>query len=634
MTRRTAAALLLGIASSTGAHDWRLATAASPGARHSHALTYDEGRGVCVLFGGVENGQLLTDTWEYDGRTWVIRSTLSLGAAADVSMGFHAAIGKVVRWGGYPYDWFTWTWDGVAWDEYLASDGPFDGPELFQGSAAAYDPDRKVLISFGGKYTDTFYLSDTWELPEAGRWVLAASSGPAGRWGHAITYDPSRRRIVLFGGGYLDDTWEYDGTSWSLIAPVEVPAARSGHTLTYHPGLGAPILTGGNYYTFAIHEDAWELLPTQGRWSWMPSSSPPSGPITEHAATFDERRGLLVVFGGYDGSHEDDRTWELVASRFLVGAGHGSTNPNRVQVFRERGAPSTALLPYGAAWGANVGGADLDGFEDEVLTGPGPGPVLGPQVRAFTQAGAPLAKVNFFSYGTLRYGVNVAGGHLDADAYGEILSAPGPGSVFGPQVRGFDVDGGAVRVIPSINFFAYATLRYGAVAVAGDVEGDGFAEVLTGPGPSPAFSAQVRGWNVDGGPVVSIPSLNFVGLPGVRHGVHVAAGDVDDDGADELACAPGPGPYPPRILGYDHQGSVSSLPGFDITPSATSYGASIAIADVEGDATGELLAAAGPDPAVATTVRAYDYAGALSLGTSFDAFPGLAYGATLAHLAP
>ena len=85
----------------------------------------------------------------------------------------------------------------------------------------------------------------------------------------------------------------------------------------------------------------------------------------------------------------------------------------------------------------------------EILTGPGPSGAYGPHVRAFHyEAGtvSPLAKVSFFAYGTLRFGVGVSGAALDADAYDEIVSGAGPGAVFGPHIRAFDYDDR--RVLP------------------------------------------------------------------------------------------------------------------------------------------------------------------------------------------
>lgn len=45
-----------------------------PTARWGHSMIYDEAREVIVLFGGIDvDGNLLDDTWEYDGSTWTQR---------------------------------------------------------------------------------------------------------------------------------------------------------------------------------------------------------------------------------------------------------------------------------------------------------------------------------------------------------------------------------------------------------------------------------------------------------------------------------------------------------------------------------------------------------------------------------
>ncbi|MFN7972587.1 MAG: hypothetical protein U0166_09595 [Acidobacteriota bacterium] len=65
------------------------------------------------------------------------------------------------------------------------------------------------------------------------------------------------------------------------------------------------------------------------------------------------------------------------------------------------------------------------------------------------------------------------------------MTGPGPGPVFGPHVRAFDFDGSVIAAKQKISFFAYGTPRYGVNVSADDVNGDGAADVTTGPGPSP-----------------------------------------------------------------------------------------------------------------------------------------------------
>ncbi|MFN7976309.1 MAG: FG-GAP-like repeat-containing protein [Acidobacteriota bacterium] len=165
---------------------------------------------------------------------------------------------------------------------------------------------------------------------------------------------------------------------------------------------------------------------------------------------------------------------------YLTGQGLGQPNPNRVRLYGKGGAGSGVdFFAYGAGqWGVNVASGNTDGGAyDEILTGPGPGAVFGPQVRAFDRTGATIGKVNFYAYGALRYGVNVAATELDGDSFDEILSGAGPGVVFGPHVRAFNFDGGNVTPIPNVSYFAYSTLQYGVNVSGGDVDGDGFGEI-------------------------------------------------------------------------------------------------------------------------------------------------------------
>ena len=80
-----------------------------------------------------------------------------------------------------------------------------------------------------------------------------------------------------------------------------------------------------------------------------------------------------------------------------------------------------------------------------------------------------------------RMGVNVSAGDIDADGYDEIITGAGPGAVFGPHVRAFDFDGTApVVAVPGVSYFAYGTMRYGVNVAAGDLDaGDAGVDVGT-----------------------------------------------------------------------------------------------------------------------------------------------------------
>jgi fibronectin-binding autotransporter adhesin len=156
-----------------------------------------------------------------------------------------------------------------------------------------------------------------------------------------------------------------------------------------------------------------------------------------------------------------------------------------------------------------------------------------------------LAGVSFFAYGTPKWGVNVAAGDLDGDGYDEIVTGAGPGAIYGPHVRGWNVDGGAAAAMGGVSFLAYGTNKFGVNVACGDIDGDGIDEIVTGAGPGAVFGSHVRGWNVDGGTATALANLNLFAWPSseIRYGAEVFAGaDLDGDGRDEIVVGQGPDP--------------------------------------------------------------------------------------------
>ena len=424
-------------------------------------------------------------------------------------------------------------------------------------------------------------------------------------------------------------SWFFDGTVWD-----NATTSLYGPAPGFVPGGANPAFQPDPSYTGPPIEPPMNQPHQKSYRDWNTSWPENSWEVTENGiyyqASFVRLLSAFASAGGSSTGKED----------VVAGAGLGQPNPNRVRVFDGGGSPTTVDFNAYAAggWGVNVAAGDLDGgASPEVLTGPGPGAVFGPQVRAFTRTGTAMGKVNFYAYGTLRFGVNAAGGPTDGDAYAEILSGAGPGAVFGPHVRGFDFDATAVSPIAKINFFAYGTLKYGVNVATGDLEGDGYAELVTGPGPGVVFGPQVRGFNQDGGPLTSIAKVNFVPpFAAAQYGANVATGDVDDDGFAEILATPGPGvgaSFPSRFMGFDYDGAaVAAIAGFDVTPYATRYGGRLGSGDVGGGAAADLLAAPGRDPAATSDVRGYSYQGGTLalLPGSFVAFSGSFYGANVA----
>ncbi len=156
---------------------------------------------------------------------------------------------------------------------------------------------------------------------------------------------------------------------------------------------------------------------------------------------------------------------------FTASSGRGG--PPLVRLYDE------AFNPIGEAWNAYhprftggvetaVGDIDNDGRPD-VVTGAGPGG--GPHVRVFGENQA--VKTQFFAYDQrFKGGVSVAVGDVDGDGAAEIVTGPGFGG--GPHVRVFNARGQLEN-----QFFAYDSRKRGGVrAAVGDLDGDGRPEIL------------------------------------------------------------------------------------------------------------------------------------------------------------
>jgi len=271
----------------------------------------------------------------------------------------------------------------------------------------------------------------------------------------------------------------------------------------------------------------------------------------------------------------------------ITGPGPGENNPPEVRRHEPYGVPDGAPLnAYSVLkYGVNVAGGDLDGDGiDEVVTGAGPGAVFGPHVRGWEGYYFDvMSGVSFMAYGTNKYGVNVACGDIDGDGFDEIVTGAGPGAVFGPHVRAWNVDGGSAAPIAGLSYFAYGTLKWGVNVTCGDIDGDGFDEIVTGAGPGAVFGPHVRGWDHDGSGIAPIPGVSFLAYGTNKYGVRATCGDVDLDGIDEIVTTPGPGAvFGAHVRGWNYDGStLAAIPGmsFFAYDSDWRYGADAAILD-------------------------------------------------------
>ena len=192
-------------------------------------------------------------------------------------------------------------------------------------------------------------------------------------------------------------------------------------------------------------------------------------------------------------------------------------------------------------------------------------------------------------------GVFVTAGDIDADGIPELVVTPDQGG--GPRVRVLD---GRTRAVVA-DFFGIddPAFRGGCRATIGDLTGDGKAElvVAAGAGGGPRV-AVFTGASVRSGAAVRLLGDFFVFEPELRNGVYIAVGDLTGSGRADLIVGGGPGGGP-RVQAFSGAGIAAGLgaksfvrANLFVADSAARDGASVVVADLDGDVRADLVTAA------------------------------------------
>jgi hypothetical protein len=235
----------------------------------------------------------------------------------------------------------------------------------------------------------------------------------------------------------------------------------------------------------------------------------------------------------------------------LVGAPWAQTQAGRVYLYR--GGPNGTITPPIQIWSGEVAGdrfgtslasagdVNGDGYAD-VIVGASLGAAM--KGRAYVYYGGPMgpgasptARLTGASTGDALGSAVAWAGDVNGDGLGDVLVGALGAMSAG---RAYLYLGPAVGLgTPSITFAGETTgdLFGGAVASAGDVDGDGYADMLVG---APSFTGnQGKVYLFRGGITpVTTAARSFVGPAGTgtAFGRTVAwSGDVDGDGLDDFA---------------------------------------------------------------------------------------------------
>jgi len=382
-----------------------------------------------------------------------------------------------------------------------------------------------------------------------------------------------------------------------VISPATLPGGKAG--VAYSQLLTATGGTGTvNFALSAGTLPAGLTLSFNGLISGTPTTTGPSSFTVSATDSVGN-----VGYAQYGITIGTNPTPPLAGPFIAAGSGQGGL----VSIFNANGTPRQTFAPYGTGYQGAItvaqGDVNGDGVAD-LVTGTGAG--VAPHVLVLD--GNTLAVISsFYAYAEqFLGGVRVAAGDVDGNGKAEVVTGTGPGSA--PNVCVFNGTTGATQQ----SFYAYAPEYLGGINVgAGDVTGDGKADIITGSGVGVSPHVVV----FDSATAQAIYSF-YAYLPQFKGGVNVGAGDVDSDGKADILTGAGPGgdPHVKVFSGADGTQKQS----FDAFAVDFNGGVSVASADLNQDGKADIIAGTQTQSAQVKAFNATD----LSVLDDFFAFQG------------
>ncbi len=313
-------------------------TGTAPGARTGQTAVFDSVTNRMIIFGGINAGLTLSDTWLLNSPnglsapSWSVLPTT--GTAPSVS--YHSAVYDPVMNNMYAfagsssadkltsnshaftlYDANGITKTGARWI--------LGGPAVRYSQAAFYDSVTDSLFVLGGQHAKTNNdFGDYWQASGVTaasnlKWTVLRPSGPApkARFGHTGLYDSGSDRLMVFGGatGYpapcMNDyhvlqhaNTQGGSMTWAVVTPTgTLPPVRTLHSSAYDSATNTLIIFGGYDCHVTYYNDVWILKDANdvtGTPSWTklaPTGTPP-GVRESSSAVYDSTTNTLIVFGG------------------------------------------------------------------------------------------------------------------------------------------------------------------------------------------------------------------------------------------------------------------------------------------------------------------------------------------------
>ncbi|WP_149111108.1 FG-GAP repeat domain-containing protein [Limnoglobus roseus] len=285
----------------------------------------------------------------------------------------------------------------------------------------------------------------------------------------------------------------------------------------------------------------------------------------------------------------------LGTPQFAVGADAGA---GTATLYNPDGTVRFTVSPFGTSFtgGVRTAAADFngDGVADLVAgTGPG-GPT---QVQILDGKDQHVLATTAPFESAFTGGVYAAAGDFNGDGVPDLVVTPDQGG--GPIAAVYDGAALAKGTATELTrFFGIddPNFRGGARATVADLTGDGIDDLIVAAG----FGGGPRVAGFDGTSLTGTPKKLFGDFfafeQALRNGIFVTAGDVNGDGYADLIAGGGPGGGP-RVLAFDGKSLLTNqyvtLANFFGGNVDSRGGIRLAVKDLDGDAKADLVVGAG-----------------------------------------